>query len=120
MIDLDTGSYFSLVGTAGHIWAAIDTGASIDEVAVSLRGSFTGVPDGVEATVAAFLAELAAAELVVSTDAGVPPSDSIGGTPPAAWEAPALVRFDDMQELILLDPIHDVDEAEGWPSAKQE
>src|SRR4051794_38301552 len=34
---------------------------------------------------------------------------------PAAYGAPALNKYTDMQELLLLDPVHEVDEA-GWPS----
>ena len=32
----------------------------------------------------------------------------------AAWQEPTLDSFDDLQELLLLDPVHDVTEA-GWP-----
>jgi len=31
-----------------------------------------------------------------------------------AWVAPRLEKFTDLQTLLLLDPIHDVDE-QGWP-----
>ena len=34
------------------------------------------------------------------------------------FEAPALQVYTDMEDLLLLDPIHEVDEM-GWPSAKQ-
>ena len=33
------------------------------------------------------------------------------------YEPPQLMKYTDMQELILLDPIHDVDE-KGWPHTK--
>ena len=41
-------------------------------------------------------------------DAAAPPMADLGGL---AYE-----RFTDMEELILLDPVHDVSEA-GWPNA---
>ena len=28
---------------------------------------------------------------------------------------PRLEKFDDMQHLILLDPVHEIDETMGWP-----
>ena len=34
-----------------------------------------------------------------------------------SFEAPILHKYTDMQDLLLLDPIHEVDEA-GWPSVK--
>ena len=33
------------------------------------------------------------------------------------YEPPILNRYDDLQNLALLDPIHDVEEA-GWPNRK--
>jgi len=34
-----------------------------------------------------------------------------------AFEPPVLTTFSDMQELLWLDPIHEVDDA-GWPIAR--
>ena len=36
----------------------------------------------------------------------------------ATFEAPTLDRFDDLQGLLLIDPIHDVGDA-GWPLLPQ-
>jgi hypothetical protein len=46
---------------------------------------------------------------------GVPSGEP---SPREPFAAPALNTFSDMQELLLLDPIHEVDEA-GWPVARQ-
>jgi hypothetical protein len=35
------------------------------------------------------------------------------------FEPPILRTFEDMQDLLLLDPIHEVDEM-GWPNAKKD
>ena len=35
------------------------------------------------------------------------------------WIAPKLTVYEDMQDLLLLDPIHDVDET-GWPARRQD
>ena len=40
------------------------------------------------------------------------PSDGLR----APFVAPELKRYADMQDLLLLDPVHDVDE-KGWPNA---
>ena len=126
LIDLETGSYFSLVGSGAHIWSAIERGASGDEIVASLQAVCAGVPADAPDLVSAFLDELAAAELVVVAPPTDPGGSSVanGAGPvrssagPAAFEPPAIQRFDDMQELILLDPIHEVDETQGWPRAK--
>ena len=33
------------------------------------------------------------------------------------YTAPAVQKYDDLEDLLLLDPIHEVDEA-GWPVAR--
>jgi len=44
------------------------------------------------------------------------------GAPPlpagTVFAPPVLEVYTDMQDLLLLDPIHDVDETVGWPSPK--
>ena len=37
----------------------------------------------------------------------------------SVFEAPVLNKYSDMQDILLLDPIHDTDE-KGWPSGKQD
>ena len=34
------------------------------------------------------------------------------------FQAPSLQKYTDMEEMLALDPIHEVDEEMGWPSAK--
>jgi hypothetical protein len=39
---------------------------------------------------------------------------SANGASGGSWAEPVLDKYTDMQELLLLDPIHEVDDA-GWP-----
>jgi hypothetical protein len=60
-----------------------------------------------------FVQRLRAEDLVAETetDAGV----TVVAVPTAASE-PVLQRFSDMQDLLMLDPIHDIDlDGDGWP-----
>ena len=43
------------------------------------------------------------------------PSDYVRGS----WTKPTLFRFDDMQELLMIDPIHDAS-VDGWPNKAAE
>lgn len=36
----------------------------------------------------------------------------------AAFKAPVLQKFQDLKELILLDPVHEIQEDLGWPHPK--
>jgi hypothetical protein len=127
LIDLETGSYFSLVGSGAHVWSAVERGDTLDEVLAALAATCDGLPADVAAQIRAFLQELVDAELVVAVPldaelgepvAGQDGSAVVSSAGPGTYQPPAIQRFDDMQELILLDPIHEVDESEGWPRAK--
>jgi hypothetical protein len=121
VIDLDTGSYYSLTGVAGDIWALVEAHGSVEAVVTACVGRYAGQPGEVEAGVRTFVERLAAEGLLVSAN-GVPPGTSAErpvpttALSPVPFVQPVLDKFTDMQELLLLDPIHEVDEA-GWPHA---
>jgi hypothetical protein len=126
LIDLETGSYFSLVGSGALIWSAIEHGATVDEMVAALDAVCGGVPSDAGLQVAAFVGDLRDSHLIVAGASAAPavpppaPAGPISSAGPHTFEPPAITRFDDMQELILLDPIHEVDPSEGWPRAKSQ
>ncbi|MEX0832265.1 MAG: PqqD family protein [Actinomycetota bacterium] len=122
-IDLHTGNYYSLRGTAAPIWAALESAAGLPEIIEHLEERYASGTDGIEGDVTAFLEGLAAEELIVPLAEGEePPSvpasangSSSGAPRDESLEPPVLEKFDDMQDLILLDPVHEVAEEQGWP-----
>ena len=119
IINLDSGNYYSLVDAGSLIWALVDRGASASEVQELLQQSYQGDATDIDRGVQELLAQLQQENLIVPVDeaaaadlAGVLPSTN--GHEKPSFNAPSLNKFSDMQELLLLDPIHDVDEA-GWP-----
>jgi len=119
IINLDSGNYYSLVDAGSLIWALVDRGASASEVQDLLQQSYQGDSTDIDRGVQELLAQLQQENLIVPVDeaaaadlAGVLPSSN--GHEKPSFNAPSLNKFSDMQELLLLDPIHDVDEA-GWP-----
>ena len=119
IINLDSGNYYSLVDAGSLIWALVDRGASASEVHELLQQSYQGDATDIDRGVQELLAQLQQENLIVPVDeaaaadlAGVLPSSN--GHEKPSFNAPSLNKFSDMQELLLLDPIHDVDKA-GWP-----
>lgn len=116
VVNLDSGNYYSVRGSGPVIWMALAAGASETEVAEALAGRPGTSGQDLEAVVAAFASDLAAAELLVrddgrtSDDTGVLHSDAL-------FKLPVIESYHDMQDLLMLDPIHDVDTA-GWPITK--
>lgn len=112
-VNLMTGAYFSLSGSAADVWTAATSGAPS---AVWLHALDTAYGceisrHDIEAVIGSCL-EHGLIESVDSDPVVVPvlPSDLDRST----WLTPVLEVFTDLQDLILVDPIHDADDL-GWP-----
>jgi hypothetical protein len=116
VIDLRSGMYFSLNGTGALLWPLIVAGTTRDALVEHAHAQTSGGPE-VGGCIDAFLADLVSEGLVEEVDAPAGAADAVvtsanGDRVP--FVAPELQRFEDLQELLLLDPIHDVAE-QGWP-----
>ncbi|MFO1060877.1 MAG: PqqD family protein [Dongiaceae bacterium] len=117
IINLDTGRYFSLDGAAAEAWQALVAGQDASEVARRIALGWSGPPAEIEAAVAGFFAEVQAEGLVrpaTPDDAPAVPPAPAAAAAPQPFAGLRLRRYDDLEELLLLDPVHDVDES-GWP-----
>lgn len=116
IMHLRLGHYFSTEGSGALIWSGIEQAAPLDAIARALAVRYGIDAARADAAVATFVAELARHDLIRPGGGGgtvpEPGSLGIGG----AFTEPRLEVYTDMQDLLLLDPIHDVDEA-GWPIA---
>ena len=120
VVNLDTGTYFSLDGTGMRIWDWMDGSRTIEGLVRTARASFGGDPAAMETAIRAFVEQLVAEGLVAATPGEEAPETG-ASTPPAGappFAAPTLEKYTDMEALLLADPIHEVDEAAGWPKPK--
>jgi hypothetical protein len=122
LVHLDTGTYYSLRGAGAALWTMIEASASLEEIADGAAASYEATQAVILADLEAFVSELLAEDLI-SAAAG---SHSPISTPPLSvgesrlpYQTPVLERFSDMQELLLLDPVHDVGE-DGWPLREED
>ncbi len=125
IIDFDSGTYYSIDKAGAIIWEHIDQGAAVTEIVQALAQRYDGDHLDIENAVMHILAELQHESLISPINL----RDSSGGihltadstNQPAAtrppFETPVLLKYTDMQDLLLLDPIHEVDE-QGWPVKK--
>lgn len=115
MIHLATGAYYSLDRVGGDVWTVLEQGASTDDVVAFLQQKYEGPVDEMATGVQALLDQLAGEELIVATEEAAGPAPAAGDVDTKApFSAPRLDKFTDMQDLILLDPVHQVD-SRGWP-----
>ncbi|GEN99406.1 hypothetical protein NSE01_12390 [Novosphingobium sediminis] len=112
IINLVTGCYYSLGGSAAAVWPLILAGYSAAEIAAHFM-PVASDPASVEAQVTAFLDYLCAEGIVLVSD-DVVRHDVSEIAAADGFSAPVAEKFTDMQELLLVDPIHEVAEA-GWP-----
>jgi hypothetical protein len=117
LINMDSGNYYSLNRTAGRTWASIERRATAQEIAQDLRRDYACDGAQVEEEVLRFVRELHQEGLIVP-DEEAAPAPAASAVAPAAqrhpFDPPVLQKFSDMADLLLLDPIHEVDE-NGWP-----
>jgi hypothetical protein len=126
MIHLDSGNYYSLRGVGAAIWTGIERGVPIPEITAAVRDRYHA--DDADELIDEFVAELAAEDLLATADAtahtpATTPVDASGWELPAldgAFAPPELEKFTDMQNLILLDPVHEVDAGQGWPIRRRD
>lgn len=117
-INLTTGTYFSLRDSAADVWSLLLCGADVENVSAALAAA-----DGLDAStivedIRVYIAALVEAGLLIDDDGALDVAASLP-TIIRAYAAPTVERYDDMEELLLLDPIHEVDDA-GWPVVSAE
>jgi hypothetical protein len=114
VLDMKSGTYFSLRGSGVDVWKLIEANASAASISETLEARYDGADEEIATAVDSLLDELAASALIVADPSLDPSSPIPGAGERVPFTAPQVERFTDMQELLLLDPIHEVDDA-GWP-----
>jgi hypothetical protein len=109
IINLVSGRYFRLDAASSLAWNAL--------VASGSRSGFTASATNesdVLASMDDMIARLVAEELIVEA-----PADA-AGTDPEPWTFAGftLESFSDLEDILGLDPIHEVDPNKGWPTAR--
>jgi hypothetical protein len=110
VINLENGCYYSFLEVSAAIWDSLASGTDRVAILEQVSAAYPEVQDAAERA-DAFIDELLAEQLMVDAvpDRAVPP-----GELPARYTVPQVEKFTDMQELLMLDPIHEVDTI-GWP-----
>jgi Coenzyme PQQ synthesis protein D (PqqD) len=115
LVHLETGCYYALNAAGTAVWELVRDGRTPAQVH-GLVGAKRGSADADSA--GAFVEQLASERLLVA-DPACDSGEEAPALDPEPWpDAPALQRFDDLQDLLKVDPIHDVRlGADGWPVA---
>ncbi|WP_234734746.1 PqqD family protein [Tellurirhabdus bombi] len=117
IINLPKGNYYSLRGTGQVIWNQLEQGAGTTQILEVLLNQYSTTDEVARPSLTAFLSTLSQEELVKET--AFSPATATSDLSPVSFKgtfvAPALEVYTDMQELLMLDPIHEADPDKGWP-----
>lgn len=120
IIDMDSGNYYSLQAAGADIWAGIQDGIQIEKIVDRLTMKYEGEEEVIRSATIALLNQLEEEALIkldgAEVGAGEPSAPVTDTDHPdkIPFSSPVLHKYTDMQELLLVDPIHEVD-ASGWP-----
>ena len=120
IVNLENGLYYSLSNQiSADTWTLIEAGMDFPTICSSLSSHYNQDGQLITDLLCDFFILLQQEGLVEADQRPLSTSIQIPILPTAPkdqpLESPRIERFSDMQDLLLLDPIHDVDEA-GWPN----
>lgn len=118
IINLYKGLYYNLNPVGSLIWTLIEAGTAQTDIMQTLQQHYPQFTDTDRVSVTQLCDRLIAEELVIPSDTSLTAEVPALSAPPN-FEAPVLYKYADMQDLLALDPIHDVDET-GWPNQPAE
>jgi len=127
LINLKNGNYYSICGSGYHVWNLLKTGSMLSDIIRNIGKIYRNKGVDIEEILNRFIETLLKEELICSVEQDNPdekgnlivPSEKISPEILPEFELPKFSKYSDMQDLILLDPVHEVDES-GWPNQKNE
>jgi len=117
IINSETGIYYGLNGLGTSVYENLVNGASVEEILTALK-SIAGAPADIESRLNSFISKMIEFELIIE---GAESSASVEIDSAIASEEDFTLdvsEYNDAQELLLADPIHEVKEETGWTPEK--
>jgi hypothetical protein len=117
LANYQNGVYYNLDGSAAQVWLGLKLNRTVEEIGRALAAATGGDVTSITQQVQAFVDSMLAEGLIADGAADAGSETSIESWTPAlsgAFVAPEFQRFDNLRELLLMDPVHDAGE-QGWP-----
>jgi hypothetical protein len=120
IINMQSGSYYSLMDTGAIVWEMLEQSWGRSDMLDRLVAQYDADADTLAQSLDQLLEQLHNESLILvaeATKTSIKTEDLPQQKQP--FTPPTFYKYDDMQELLLVDPIHDVDPA-GWPNLQQD
>lgn len=125
VLNFSNGNYYSLKNSAKSVWILIVRGVSFSEIQKHFTDNSNSHKAEIEKSISDFFGSLIEEELIVNAGSktlkNVAPgqkTDAVLDVYAKDFTPPVLEKYTEMQELLLLDPIHEVSDT-GWPVRKK-
>jgi hypothetical protein len=116
IINFHNGRYYQLRGSGTVIWRLVQSPQTAESIAERLALEFAHLPSDVASNVSDFLNRLETEGLVLRTETQpTAETQDLDVDTDQGYQLPVIEVFDDLAELITIDPLHDVDGERGWP-----
>ena len=114
IVNLNIGNYYNVRNIGSNIWESLQEGASISKLITDLAEFYKIDSTTITNDINNFVNLLKEEKLIIDhTNDNNYKIDLT--TLPKDYTSPKLEVFSDLQEMFLLDPVHDADNKLGWP-----
>jgi hypothetical protein len=118
LVNLESGVYYSLRNSASQIWIRLINQYSPTEIFADLIQIYKVDENDLISDINLFFTQLLEAKIIkMALETKKKTIEFNSKEILVPYTSPVLETFSDMQEILLLDPVHDVDKA-GWPISK--
>jgi len=118
LVNLESGVYYSLKYSAAQIWIRLINQYSPTEVFADLIQIYQVDENDLISEINLFITQLLEDKIIkIASETEKKSIEFNSKGILVTYTSPVVETFSDMQEILLLDPVHDVDKA-GWPISK--
>ena len=118
VINFLSGIYYGTTALGSVILERLVNGKAPEEIVKAVK-NLPDCPEDFASQMDAFLASLQGKEILLPGDTQPGGGETIDSTALADGFTLTLDEFSEVQDLILADPVHDVDVEQGWPVFKE-
>ncbi len=116
IINSETGIYYGLNALGSAVYENLVNGASVEDILTALK-SMNGAPADIESKLSEFIKTMVNYELILEDSESSSPVNIDASAVEEGFEF-TCAEYNDAQELLLADPIHEVKEETGWTPEK--
>jgi hypothetical protein len=117
ILNMESGKYYSAMSTGAIVWQLMSNGYNVDEASKIISTYYSIVIDIVKKDLNELLTKFIEDKLIKISEVSEP-IISINISDKNEYKTPEVTVYTDMEKLLLMDPIHEVENM-GWPNIKK-